>query len=160
MKKILYFVIARRGRYDPFHSTISSCTFITIIQTHKWILLGLGSGWIEHRPACSFAHYLLLEFNFLFSPDHWTTELLYHLEPPDKSIDISYDMHGFQYPLKLPSSKHHTHPYDFELLTFRVYWSSSNTMSKFAKNVRLYIWDLPETRDNLAGTMQVQARAG
>ena len=73
-------------------------------------------------------------------------------------------MHGYQYPLKLPSSKHHIQPYDFELLSFRVYFSSSNTMSKFSRNAMcvpcLYIWDLPETRDNLAGTMQVQARAG
>ena len=69
MKKILYFVIARGSRYDPFHSTISSCTFITIIQTHKWILLGLGSGWTEHKPACSFVHYLSwIQFSLFSGP--------------------------------------------------------------------------------------------
>ena len=161
MKKILYFVIARGGRYDPFHSTISSCTFITMIQTHKWILLGPGSRWIEHKPACSFAHYLLNSiFSFSGPLDYWAIPPWTH-----RLIDWHFLWNAsISISLKIPSSKHHIQPYDFELLSFRVYFSSSNTMSKFSRNAMcvpcLYIWDLPETRDNLAGTMQVQARAG
>ena len=161
MKKILYFVIARGGRYDPFHSIISSCTFITIIQTHKWILLGPGSRWIEHKPACSFAHYLLNSiFSFSGPLDYWAIPPWTH-----RLIDWHFLWNAsISISLKIPSSKHHIQPYDFELLSFRVYFSSSNTMSKFSRNAMcvpcLYIWDLPETRDNLAGTMQVQARAG